>query len=502
MTDLNRRDFLHGAAASAAAFAIGERPSFLSMAQDKDVIAQIAAQHNQTLKMLQDWIALPSIAAENRGYPEGAEYMATLARAAGFQHVEVIPTAGKPGVFATYDAGARNSLGIYFMYDVKQYDPAEWSSPPLEARLVDKPGVGKVIVGRGATNTKGPQIALLAAMHAFKAAGKKLPVNLVLVCEGEEEIGSPNFSQIVFKPEVQAALRKTIGVIIPLGNQDLDGSVQINLGAKGVVELELVSSGAKWGRGPDRDVHSSLFAQLDSPAWHLVQALNTLVEADGHTPAVEGFFDKVRPLTATERRILEEAIPKRNEAGTMKALGVKRWFKDENWHDSLVRLVSQPTINIQGLVGGYTGPGGKTILPHRAVAKIDMRLVPNMTAKGTLDLLKRHLAKRGFGDIEVNMSGGYDPTETAADSKLVQAQIATYRKSGIEPLLWPRLAGSWPGVTFTGDPLRLPAGQFGLGHGGGAHAPDEYWVIEAANPKVAGMDGAVRSYVEFFYACA
>jgi acetylornithine deacetylase/succinyl-diaminopimelate desuccinylase-like protein len=428
--------------------------------------------------------------------------MARLARDAGFQHVEVVPTSGKPGVFGTLDAGARSSLAVYCMYDVKQFDPAEWSSPPLEARLVDKPGLGKVIVGRGATNSKGPQVAFLAALQAYKAAGKKPPVNLVLVCEGEEEIGSPNFAQIVFKPEVEAALKRCIGIIIPLGNQDLDGSVQINLGAKGVVELELVSSGEKWGRGPSHDVHSSLEAQLDSPSWHLVQALNTLVKADGHTPAVEGFFDKVRPLTAAQQRILEDAIPKRNEAMTKSALGATRWYNDESWHDSLVRLVSQPTINIEGLVGGYTGPGGKTILPHRAVAKIDMRLVPDMTAKGTLELLKQHLATHGFGDIEVNMSGGYDPTETPADSKLVQAITATYRASGIDPLLWPRLAGSWPGVTFTGAPLRLPAGQFGLGHGDGAHAPDEYWIIDSANPKVAGMDGAVRSFVEFFQACA
>src|SRR5262249_49648128 len=151
-------------------------------------------------------------------------------------------------------------------------------------RVVDKPGLGKVMIGRGATNSKGPQMACLAALHAFKAAGQKLPVNLVLVCEGEEEIGSPNFGQIVFKPEVEAALRKDLAVIIPLGNQSLDGSVEINRGAKGVVELELVSSGEKWGRGPKHDVHSSLEAQLDSPSWHLVQALNTLVKADGHTP--------------------------------------------------------------------------------------------------------------------------------------------------------------------------------------------------------------------------
>ena len=500
--ELNRRDFVQHAALAAAALALSPRLSWAATPGKEDVLRQIAPRHDTTVQMLRDWIAIPSIAGEDRGYPQGAEYMAQLARDAGFQHVEVIPTKGKPGVFATLDAGAKTSLGIYFMYDVKQYDPAEWSSPPLEGRIVDRPGVGKLMIGRGATNTKGPQVALLAALHAFKAAREKLPVNLVLVCEGEEEIGSPNFSQIVFKPEVAAALRKTIGVIIPLGSQDADGGVQVNLGAKGVVELELVSSGEKWGRGPKKDVHSSLFAQLDSPAWHLVQALNTLMKADGHTPAVEGFFDKVRPLSPELKTILERAIPARDEATAKKQLGVERWFNDESWHDSLVRLVSQPTINIQGLVGGYTGPGGKTILPHRAVAKIDMRLVPDMTAQDTLAKLKAHLAKQGFGDIEVNMTGGYDPTETAPDSRLIKAQLATYRTLGIEPLLWPRLAGSWPGVTFTGDPLRLPAGQFGLGYGGGAHAPDEFWLIDSANPKVAGMDGAVRSYVEFLYACA
>lgn len=501
-SSVSRREFIQGALAGATVLAATNGQALADSPEQTAVIAQIAAQHDATVKILQDWIALPSIAAENRNYPQGPEYMAQLARDAGFQQVEVIPTAGKSGVFATIDVGAPTWLGIYFMYDVKQFDPVEWSSPPLEAKLIDKPGLGKVIVGRGAVNSKGPQTAVLAALHAFKAAGKKLPVNLVLVCEGEEEIGSPHFPEIVFKPEIEAALKKCIGIMIPLGSQSLDGSVEINLGAKGVVELELVSTGEKWGRGPKHDVHSSLEAQVESPVWHLVQALNTLVGPDGHTPAVEGFFDKVKPLTPAQKKILEDAIPKRSEAAAKKSLGVEHWYKDEPWHESLIRLASQPTINIEGLVAGYTGPGGKTILPHRAVAKIDMRLVPDMTAKGTLELLKKHLAKHGFGDIEVNMSGGYDPTETSPDSTLIKAQIATYRKEGIDPLLWPRLAGSWPGVTFTGEPLKLAAGQFGLGHGDGAHAPDEYWIIESANPKVSGMDGAVRSYVEFLYAIA
>ena len=142
------------------------------------------------------------------------------------------------------------------------------------------------------------------------------------------------------------------------------------------------------------------------------------------------------------------------------------------------------------------------MLPHRAVAKIDMRLVPDMTAADTLAKLKAHLAKHGFGDIEVNMTGGYDPTQTDPNSQLIQAELATYRKLGVKPQLWPRSAGSWPGYVFTDAPLSLPAAHFGLGHGTGAHAPDEYYLIESTNPKVQGLDGAVASFVEFLYALA
>jgi acetylornithine deacetylase/succinyl-diaminopimelate desuccinylase-like protein len=329
-----------------------------------------------------------------------------------------------------------------------------------------------------------------------------LPVNLVLVCEGEEEIASPHFHEVIENPEVLAELKRCVGVFMPEAGQDRDGGVQVSLGAKGVVELELISSGEKWGRGPAHDVHSSLEAQVDSPSWHLVQALNTLIEADGHTPAVEGFFDKARPLTAAQEQMIREHAAKTSEATVQQVLGVKHWVHDKNWVDSLMLLESRPTINIEGLVGGYTGPGGKTVLPHKAVAKIDMRLVPDMTAADTLAKLQAHLAKHGFADIEVNMSGGYDPTTTDPASKLIQTQLATYRKLGVDPQLWPRSAGSWPGYVFTGAPLKLPAGHFGLGHGTGAHAPDEYYLIESTNPKVQGLDGAVASFVDYLYALA
>ncbi len=466
------------------------------------VLAQIPKMHAENVRRLQQWIALPSIAAENRNYPQGPEHMAQLAAAAGFSGVKIIPTSGKPGVFGKLDAGARTTLGIYFMYDVKQFVPEEWSSPPLEGRLVQKEGLGTVCMGRGAVNQKGPENSFLSALLAFKSAGKKLPVNLVLVCEGEEEIASPHFAEVVMNPEVLPELKKCIGVFMPEAGQDRDGGVQVSLGAKGVVELELVSSGERWGRGPKHDVHSSLEAQVDSPSWHLVQALNTLIEPDGHTPAVEGFFDKVMPLSAAQRKMVEEHAAKTSENVVKTTLGVEHWVHDTNWLDSLMLLESRPTINIEGLVGGYTGPGGKTVLPHRAVAKIDMRLVPDMTAADTLAKLKAHLAKHGFADIEVNMSGGYDPTQTDPNSRLIQTQLATYRKLGLDPQLWPRSAGSWPGYVFTNAPLSLPAGHFGLGYGTGAHAPDEYYVIESSNPKVQGLDGAVGSFVEYLYALA
>lgn len=432
---------------------------------------------------------------------EGAELMMKMARDAGFQTAKRIDSDGHPAVFATLDAGAPKTFGLYFMYDVKQADPAEWSSPPFEAKIVDKPGFGKVLMGRGAVNQKGPEAAFLAALHAIKGAGKKLPINLVLVAEGEEEIGSPHFKQVVTKPEVMAALKKTIGVVMPAAWQDPDGNVSIYLGAKGVIECELISSGEKWGRGPGIDVHSSNRARLDSPAFHLVQALNTLVDSHGD-PTIEGFGREAKPANAQQKKLLDAAAQRLSETTAKKLMKVERWAHDESWRESLERFLFTPTVNIEGLVAGYTGPGGKTIQPHRAVAKLDLRLVPDMTYDNALAQLKAHLAKKGFGDIEVVPSGGYDPTDTPFEAELIQAQITMLRRAGIEPAVMPRIAGSYPGYVFTSEPLRLPAGHFGMGHGSGAHAPDEYFVIEPTNPKVADWDTAVASHVAYLFALA
>src|SRR5438046_3141965 len=396
------------AATAAATIFLFNQQAWASADNLTDIKEQITKQHDQSVKRLQEWIHQVSIAAENRGYPEGADYLIKLLQQAGFDQARQLPTEGKPGVFATLDAGAPKTVGIYFMYDVKQFDPAEWTSPPTDAALVDKSDFGKVVVGRGAVNQKGPESAFLAALHAVGAARKKVPVNLALVAEGEEEKASEN----------------------------------------------------------------------------------------------ENCKAKLRPRRAEEKAMVAKAAKRLSEAQAKKLLSVEHWVHDANWEKALELLMSRPTVNIEGLVGGYTGPGGKTILPHRAVAKLDLRLVPDMTAADSLAALKAHLAKRGFGDIEVNMTGGYDPTSTPADARLIKVQEAVYRRSQIDPIVLPRNAGSWPGYVFTGDPLRLPACHFGLGHGSGAHAPDEYYVIESTNPKIQGIDGAVRSYVEYLYEVA
>jgi acetylornithine deacetylase/succinyl-diaminopimelate desuccinylase-like protein len=496
---LSRRDFVGASVATGATLMAADSQA---AADSNAIYKEIDKRQDEAVTRLQQWLKQPSIAAENLGMQEGCDMMRRLALDAGFQQAECIQTKGHPGVFATLDAGARKTLALYFMYDVKQVDPSEWQSPPWEARLLDKPDIGKVVMGRGAVNQKGPQAAFLAALHAIRGAGRKLPVNLVLVAEGEEEVGSPNFPEIVLAPKVRSALEKSIGVFMPEAAQDLDGSVTITLGSKGDIELDLIASGEKWGRGPTHDVHSGLAPRIDQPAWRLVQALNTLVTPEGD-PAIDGFFEHVKPLSTAEQAMLDIAAKRLDENLGKQSAGVKVWKHDLDWRKSLENTVSQPTLTIEGLVGGYGGPGGKTILPSKMTAKIDMRLVPDMTPEDIVAKLKAHLAKRGFGDIEVKVNGGFNyVTSTSATAPLIVAQRAVYKAAGIDPLLWPHSGGSWPGSVFTGEPLKLAAGHFGMGYGDGAHAPNEFYVIESSNSKIGGMATATRSFVDYLYALA
>jgi len=496
-----RREVIKLLLSSCAAFAL-PRPAPASSPHGW-AQREIENQHDEAIQRIRHWIDVPAIASLNTGYDESCGLTMQLFRDAGFQRVRKIDTDGRPGIFASLDAGAPRTIGLYFMYDVMPADPKEWSSPPFASALVDKAGLGKCIVGRGAANQKGPQGTFLAALHAFRGAGRQLPVNLVLIAEGEEEIGSPHIAQLVHEPEVLAALKKCSCIFMPNAGQDLAGVVDISLGAKGIVEVELVCSAQKWGRGSERDLHSGYKAMVDSPAWHLIEALNTLVSADGNRPSIDGFFDDVRPLSDRDAAIIAKAAADPGaEAVRKKALAVSRWIDDAKYSDALKRLASEPTVNIEALIAGYTGQGSKTILPSRAVARLDLRLVPNMSASDILKKLKEHLAKRGYGDIEVRDLGSYDPTETSESSVLIRGIESVYSSDKIRFKVSPRQPSSWPGYIFTGQPLNLPAGFIGIGNGDGAHAPDEYLLVESAIPSVAGIDQTTLSYVKLLYELA
>lgn len=497
----DRRSVVKGVAASAALLSTGIALS-RSHESDREALRRaVNAGFEESVQRIQGWIRQATIAAEQLNIEQGADYMARLASEAGFKNVRKVETGGVPAVFGVIDVDADRTLGLYFMYDVKQYDATEWSSPPLEAQMFNH-RLGRAIRGRGAVNQKGPEGAFLAALHAFRSSDKRPPVNLVLIAEGEEEVGSPNFINVFRDTEVLAAMSRVDGVIMPVAGQGETGAIGITLGAKGFIECELVASGKRWGKGPVQDVHSSLKAQVDSPVWHLIHALSTLVRDEGNTPAIDGWLEHVRPLTDRERALIAETARNNDEGTAKRGLGVSRWIDDLPWRESLERLVSKPTVNIEGLVAGYTGPGGKTILPSRGVAKLDFRLVPRMTKTDCVAKLRSHLAKRGFADIEVNVSGGYDPTETAEDSLLIRTHKAVLTQNNMTFSLFPRIAASWPGSVFTGDPLRKPAGHFGFGHGGGAHARDEFFLIESNDSRVAGLREAAMGYIDFLYEMA
>jgi len=507
MSDIDRRQLLlqgtaaAGLVALAPGAALGGRARSARLAP-ASVHRAVQDQLPQTIERIQRWIRQPSVSSTGFGVEECCKLTMEMLREAGFQMVKRMPTRRHPGIFATLDAGARRTLALYFMYDVQPVEEKEWASPPWKAALVTLPEHGKVIMGRGAVNQKGPQGAFLSALHAIRRAREKMPVNLVLVAEGEEEQGSPNFHQIVRRPEVVRALRRSVGIVMPGAEQKQSGTVEVDLGAKGILYVEIEASAAAWGRGPKvRDIHSSLAAVVDSPVWRLIDALHTLRSPDGNEPAIDGIGDLVRRPSDSDKRLYDALARSEDEAQFKKSIGVDRWVKDLPERVMLERLGTRPSINIDGIYAGYTGEGSKTILPQRATAKIDIRLVPDMTAADVLDKLRKHLDKRGYSDLAIRRLGGYDPNQTRLDARLIQTQLALYRARKLDVIIRPRRAGSWPGYLFTTAPVAIAAGHFGMGYGNGAHSKDEFYVVEppAAAP-FAGLGGAVSSFADYLYA--
>lgn len=449
---------------------------------------------------LQRWVRQRSISAQDDGVLAMAEMLRGDLEAIGFSESQLVETPGHPGVWGFYDAGAEKTLLVYMMYDVQPVED-NWSiDDPFAGTLVED-GRGTVLVARGATNQKGPQRALLNALQSIIAVEGTLPVNVMVLAEGEEELGSPNYPLLVSRFE--SRLRNADGVFFPMNLQDVDGKLVLNLGVKGILYFELVAQGGEWGGPSQYEIHGSYKALVDSPTWRLVNGLSSLVSADGNTILVPDYYDGIRPPTVEESRLINGLVRSQPDQGAaMKAMGISRFIDDVEGADALLELYYQPTLNIDGLVSGYTGEGVKTILPHHALAKIDSRLPYGLDPDVQLKKIRDHLDREGFSELEINTLSRYPASQTSVHSDIVQAALPVFAKYGEVEGVAPRLAGSAPFYQFT-ERLKLPMVFGGLGNGGRAHAPDEYMVIHPpAGSKVAGLAEIEKSYVDMLYAFA
>lgn len=467
--------------------------SCASMERER-VFDYVDQRYQDHLRKLQEFVRQPSISAENRGVRECAELVRKYLVDLGCKDARLVETSGHPVVYGFYDAGAGKTIIVYLMYDTQPVDDPGWSVPPLEGRIVDVEPFGKCLVARGAINTKGELRAFLNACESIRAVGEEIPVNLMFVAEGEEELGSRHLPEFIRK--YSSELKKAHAVFFPLAEQNQKGKVEMELGVKGIVYFELELHGKAWGHGPTQfDIHGSNKAWVDSPAWRMVQALSTMTTKDGNRVLIDGFYENVAPPSSDDMHLLSKLEKTFDEDSTKDLMKIEKFINDAHGKEALLKYLYSPTLNIDGIWSGYIGPGTKTVLPYRITAKVDVRLVPNMTVDEVIPKIRSHLDKHGFEEIKiVEFEEGYGWAKTSIEDPVAQAVLKAYREFGHEPEIWPHIAGSAPFCMFNRDPLNLPFVIGGLGHGGRAHAPNEYLVVEEEGPT-GGLRTLEKSYV-------
>jgi acetylornithine deacetylase/succinyl-diaminopimelate desuccinylase-like protein len=427
----------------------------------QNVFQYVDANRDRALRELFALVRQPSISTQGIGVVECAGLLAGMMREIGIE-TAVYETAGHPIVYGELPApDSERTLLVYGHYDVQPPDPMEeWNSPPFEPTLRD----GR-IYARGVADNKGQLLAHLKAAEAFLSVRERVPVNLKFLFEGEEEINSVNLGPFI---EQHREMLRADAVLTADGPGHESGRQLINCGLKGMCYVEVTA------RGANRDLHSMRAAMVPSAAWKLVHALASLKD-QGDRILIPGFYDSVRPPTAAE---LEAARAIPNDAATVRAeLEVGELIGgDEAYYQ---KMAFGTTCNIAGLTSGYQGKGRKTVLPARASAKVDFRLVPDQRPEEIFEKLKAHLEQSGFGDLEVEFLGGINPSRTPVDDPYVQTvaravQIAT----GREPIVSPSMGGSGPDWLFTGG-MGLPSVWLPLSpHDSNNHAPNESIFLE------------------------
>jgi acetylornithine deacetylase/succinyl-diaminopimelate desuccinylase-like protein len=425
-----------------------------------DILATIDANLGGTITRLQAFCRQPSIAAQGMGMEEMAGLVRSTLAEAGAE-AELVPTEGYPVVVARFrgahDATAK-TLMFYNHYDVQPPEPLDqWHSPPFAAEIHDGH-----LYARGVADNKGNLVARLAAVEAWKAARGALPLDLLFVVEGEEEVGSPHLG--AFAEENREKLQAD-GCIWESGYRDTVGRLEILLGVKGILALDLSV------RCVNRDLHSAQAAIVESAAWRLIWALESLKGRDERV-RILGFYDDVRPPDERDRAML--AAWDYDEAGLLSEIGADQFLLGLRGEALKEKLLFQPTCNICGFQSGYGGPGVKTVLPAEARVKLDLRLVPDQDPYDILAKLRAHLDRSGFADVEIHAEGPEFPARTDPGDPLVGAVVRAARHAYEgEPVVLPLMAATGPMYELC-QRWGLPAAGAGIGWAGSrVHAPNE-----------------------------
>lgn len=469
---------------------------------------------DQHVVNLQRWIQQPSISNSGEGIPESAQMVKGFFDQLGCQESRVydVPMTewgqpGNPVVYANCDVGAEKTLLIYWMYDTMPVEqPDAWVVPAFEGRLIEYPPFKKVLVGRGAVNSKGPQMAQWNALMSIKEVTGTLPVNLIVVAEGDEERMSIGLRQFVRDhPELFAEA----DALYRFGWQGRSGGGSISGGSEGCVYIELTTSGKSWGRGPiESNIHGGQSRSVDNPAWRHMKMLATLAPGDGNRIPIPGFYNNIDPLTPAEKARLQEQAEGMDLTVAAKNLGVGRFIADDPL-EYLTMANYGMAFNLDGIWAGNMYPGGAgAILPNKITSKHNIRYLPSQDGLELTRRVREYLDQNGYQDVEMNVIGdvpwvkmGFDNEESRALQETFDVFQIAYREPPAEPSM---LGPYWPAYLFAGDPetgLDMPIVAGAAGHGSGSHSANEFWVIEGAG-KVYGMAGAEKSIATFFYAYA
>jgi acetylornithine deacetylase/succinyl-diaminopimelate desuccinylase-like protein len=482
----------------------------------KKVFTYIDDHIDDHVQNLQKWIRQPSISNSGEGIPESAEMVKGFFEQLGCQESRVYDVGitewgapGNPVVYAKCDEGAPRTIAIYWQYDTMPItQPDAWKAPPFEARIVEQPPFKKVLIGRGATNSKGPEMSQWNALMSIKAVTGKLPVNVIFVAEGDEErmdVGVRKF--VKDHPELFKNVDALIG---ESGSQSPSGSAGVGGGSEGCVYFELTTSGKSWGRGPvQSDIHGANKRSVDGPAWCHMKMLASLVSDDGNTPLVKGFTEGMEPLSAKETEQLKSAAAKTDLKVAAENLGVARFISDDPF--TMLKMARYGiSFNLDGIWGGnmYAGGAG-AILPNKITSKHNIRYVPKMNGLEIVKRVREQLDRNGYKDVELKVIGDVPWLRMSYDTDIARAMTETYDQLNIphgQPAQYATiLGGYWPAYLFSNQevgqkvaPVSMPIGMGGAGHGGNAHAANEYYVIEGAG-KVYGMAGAEKAQAAIFY---